>query len=80
MAETGHDLMDARETCRFFGGATKPIDMSTLYRGIKAGIYPAPIKFTVKMARWRRSECEAALQKMIDTFEAARAAKQENGT
>ena len=69
MAETGHEWMDAKETCRFFGGVGHPIDMSTLYRGMKSGRYPRPIKFSKNMARWRRGECEAALQKMIDAHE-----------
>jgi predicted DNA-binding transcriptional regulator AlpA len=69
MAETGHDLMGMREVCQLFGGAKKPIDPSTLYRGMKSGRFPKPIKFSRNMVRWRRGECEAALQKIIDAHE-----------
>jgi hypothetical protein len=37
------ELLDRAETCVFFGG-TKPIDPSTLYRGIRKGLYPKPVK------------------------------------
>jgi hypothetical protein len=34
------ELLTVGETCAFIGGKTKPIDPATLYRGIKAGIWP----------------------------------------
>lgn len=58
------DLLDGRAACAFFGG-TKPLHLATLYRGIAAGRYPAPIKVGPNASRWLRSECEAALQAMI---------------
>jgi hypothetical protein len=36
-------LLDRADVCRLFGG-TKPINAATLYRGIKLGRYPQPIK------------------------------------
>ena len=54
------ELLDRREVCRFFGG-TKPLDPATLYRGIRKGRYPAPVKVGPGSSRWLRSECEAAL-------------------
>jgi predicted DNA-binding transcriptional regulator AlpA len=57
------DLLDRREVCRFFGG-TKPLDPATLYRGIRVGRYPTPIKVGPGSSRWLRSECEAALAAM----------------
>jgi predicted DNA-binding transcriptional regulator AlpA len=57
-------LLDRREACVFFGGS-KPIDASTLYRGIKLGRYPRPVKVGPGSSRWLRSECEAALQAMV---------------
>jgi hypothetical protein len=36
-------LLDRAEVCLFFGG-TKPIDPATLYRGIRKGRYPSPVK------------------------------------
>jgi predicted DNA-binding transcriptional regulator AlpA len=58
-------LLDRREVCRFFGG-TKPIDASTLYRGIREGRYPSPVKVGPGSSRWLHSECEAALQVMVE--------------
>ncbi|MCA1513636.1 AlpA family phage regulatory protein [Bradyrhizobium sp. NBAIM01] len=59
-----NDLLDLRAVCRLIGG-TKPIHPATLYRGMKAGRYPAPIKVGPNASRWLRSECEAALAAMI---------------
>jgi predicted DNA-binding transcriptional regulator AlpA len=59
------DLLDRDGVCRFFGG-DKPIDPSTLYRNIKAGRYPRPVKVGPGSSRWLRSECETALQSMVE--------------
>jgi predicted DNA-binding transcriptional regulator AlpA len=56
-------LLDKAEVCRLFGG-TRPLNASTLYRGIKLGTYPKPIKVGGS-SRWLRSECELALQAMV---------------
>jgi predicted DNA-binding transcriptional regulator AlpA len=58
------ELLDRVEVCRYFGG-TKPINASTLYRGIKVKRYPQPVHVG-GLSRWLRSECEAALQKMVE--------------
>ena len=58
-------LLTIRDVCRLFGGSSHPIDASTLYRGIKARRYPAPIKIGPGSSRWLRTECEAALAAMI---------------
>jgi predicted DNA-binding transcriptional regulator AlpA len=55
--------MSMKAVLAFFGG-DKPIHPSTLYRGIAAGRYPAAIKIGPNIARWRRSECEAALEQL----------------
>jgi predicted DNA-binding transcriptional regulator AlpA len=55
-------LFTKHEVCRFFGG----INPATLYRGIRAGRYPQPIKVGPGTSRWLRSECEAALAKMME--------------
>ena len=57
-------LLDRKEVCYLFGGS-KPIDASTLYRGIRQGRYPKPIKVGPGSSRWLRSECELCLQQMI---------------
>lgn len=57
-------LLDKGEVCRLFGG-TKPINPSTLYRQIKQGRIPQPIHVGGS-SRWLRTECEAALQRMVE--------------
>jgi predicted DNA-binding transcriptional regulator AlpA len=63
--ETQMELLDRAETCRYFGG-TRPINPATLYRGIRRGRYPKPIKIGPGSSRWLRSECEAALRVMVE--------------
>jgi predicted DNA-binding transcriptional regulator AlpA len=59
------NLFNRAEVCRFFGG-TRPLNASTLYRGIKQGRYPKPVKVGPGSSRWLREECEASLQAMIE--------------
>jgi hypothetical protein len=59
------ELMDRDETCRFFGGANRPINAATLYRGMQASRYPKPVKIGANSSRWIKSECAAALAKII---------------
>ena len=59
------ELMDKNETCRFFGGANRPINAATLYRGVQTGRYPKPIKVGANSSRWIKSECAATLAKII---------------
>jgi predicted DNA-binding transcriptional regulator AlpA len=59
------DLLDVKEVCRFFGG-TRPLNPATLYRGIRKGCYPAPVKVGPGSSRWLRNECEAALARMAE--------------
>jgi predicted DNA-binding transcriptional regulator AlpA len=58
------ELLDLKAACAFWGG-TRPINPATLYRGIRVGRYPAPIKIGPGSSRWLRHECEAALKAMI---------------
>lgn len=57
-------LLDCRATCEFLGGS-RPIDPATLYRGIRAGRYPKPLKIGERCARWLRSELEAVIAARI---------------
>ena len=65
------ELLDRREVCRFFGGS-RPIDPATLYRGIRKGRYPQPVKVGPGSSRWLRAECEAAFQAMVAERRAVR--------
>lgn len=58
------ELLDRPAVCRLFGGS-RPLHPATLYRGIRAGRFPAPIKVGAS-ARWLRAECEAALLAIIE--------------
>jgi predicted DNA-binding transcriptional regulator AlpA len=55
-------LLNLDEVCHFFGG----LDPSTIYRNIRRGVFPAPIRVSPNTSRWLRRECEAALAAMID--------------
>jgi hypothetical protein len=69
----------ARATvCRFFGGDT-PLHHSTLYRGMAAKRYPRPILVAGNSARWLRSECEAALARMIAKRDEPRTKRERRG-
>jgi predicted DNA-binding transcriptional regulator AlpA len=57
-------LLDKGEVCRYFGGS-KPINVATLYRGIRQGRYPRPVKVG-GLSRWLRCECEQVLQAMVN--------------
>jgi predicted DNA-binding transcriptional regulator AlpA len=57
-------LLDRNAACEFFGG-TRPINAATLYRGIRLGRYPKPVKVGPGSSRWLREECEAALAGMV---------------
>jgi predicted DNA-binding transcriptional regulator AlpA len=58
------ELLTLRDVCALFGGS-RPIDPSTLYRGIRAGRYPAPIKVGPGSSRWLRAEVEGAIAAMV---------------
>jgi predicted DNA-binding transcriptional regulator AlpA len=57
-------LLTMRDVCALFGGS-RPIDASTLYRGIRAGRYPAPIKVGPGSSRWLRAEVEGVIAAMV---------------
>jgi predicted DNA-binding transcriptional regulator AlpA len=59
------ELLDRTAACEFFGG-NRPLNAATLYRGIRRGRYPQPVKVGPGSSRWLRSECEAALQRMVE--------------
>jgi hypothetical protein len=71
-------LWVADSVCGFFGGE-KPIDHSTLYRGIETGRYPRPINISDNAVRWFADECEAALEAMIAKRDAGERTARRNG-
>jgi predicted DNA-binding transcriptional regulator AlpA len=59
------DLLDTKAVCRFFGGTERPINRSTLHRGIAAGRFPKPVKIGKATPRWLLPELVAARNKLI---------------
>lgn len=53
------ELVDERTICRIIGGSIAPIHRSTLWRGIKAGRYPKPLKMGPATNRWRAGDGRA---------------------
>src|ERR1700737_3570933 len=68
-ARCSPDLIDIHGVREFFGGS-RPIDVATVYRFIKRGRIPKPIKIGGS-ARWLRSECQIALTRMIAARDSA---------
>jgi predicted DNA-binding transcriptional regulator AlpA len=62
--EPDDELWDRQKVLEYFGG-TKPIHLSTLYRGVNDGRYPPPISVSANVVRWIPCECRAARQRMI---------------
>jgi predicted DNA-binding transcriptional regulator AlpA len=54
------ELLDRRAVCSLFGG----IHSATLYRHVRTGLVPRPVKVGA-LSRWLRAECEAALTTMV---------------
>jgi predicted DNA-binding transcriptional regulator AlpA len=54
-------LLNRVEVCRYFGN----LHSASIYRHIRQGRIPKPVKIG-NSSRWLRSECEAALQAMVD--------------
>jgi predicted DNA-binding transcriptional regulator AlpA len=60
-----NNLLDKAEVCRFFGGS-RPLHPATLYRNIRKGVFPKPVKIGAGTSRWLREECEAVLRSMVE--------------
>ena len=61
-AKAENPLLDKAEVCSLFGR----INPSTLYRGIRLGRYPKPVKIGPGSSRWLRDECYAVLRSMME--------------
>ena len=58
------ELWDRATVLKFFGG-TKPLHVSTLYRGVHSGRYPPPMYVSDNVVRWIGAECRAARRRMF---------------
>ena len=59
------ERLDEAAACAFIGGS-RPIDPSTLWRGVKAGIYSKPSKVGLKIVRWTRGKLRDDLARLAD--------------
>jgi predicted site-specific integrase-resolvase len=50
----------------YLGGSDKPINRVTLWRWVRDGRVPQPVRLSARMHKWVRSEVEAARAKLID--------------
>ncbi|MCO6385921.1 AlpA family transcriptional regulator [Aliihoeflea sp. 40Bstr573] len=71
MTDPADDLVTITIACQLIGGKETPITPSTLYKGVKTGRFPAPIKIGPGTSRWRRSEILAMLDKAAADREVA---------
>lgn len=58
------ELFDRHACCTLIGGEARPVHPATLYRLIRAGKWPAPVRIG-GLARWRSDQCEAARAVLI---------------
>jgi len=58
------EMMTLGAVCVFFGG-DRPLNPSTLYRGVRAGQYPPPVLLGPNNPRWLRKECRQALERLV---------------
>jgi predicted DNA-binding transcriptional regulator AlpA len=58
------EFISIHEVGRMVGG-DKPLKRATVNDWVRAGKLPKPIRFSTRMSRWRRSEVEAALNKLV---------------
>ena len=66
------EVADAERACRILGGQESPINPATLYRGVKLGKYPPPIKLGDGTSRWLVRELIAVKQAAIAARDARR--------
>lgn len=64
-------LIDEFSACQVLGGVATPIHRSTLWRGIRAGRYPHPIKVGPGTNRWDEAELIACIEQAASGREAA---------
>jgi predicted DNA-binding transcriptional regulator AlpA len=57
-----NELIDVNELARMFGGVSK----ATIWRGVRIGRFPKPVKLGPFICRWSRREAEAHLDKLME--------------
>lgn len=64
MTDAPDEMLNIREVCHFFGGNDRPLDQSTIYRWVRTGKLAPAIRMGTLTMRWRRSDCQKALDAM----------------
>jgi hypothetical protein len=59
-------FVSIEEACRIIGGNESPVHPSTFYRGVRNGIYPAPVHPSPNVSRVVVSELAAAIRARIE--------------
>lgn len=72
MASTINQLMTVSDVC-----AELSLSKSTIWRRVKDGTLPAPIKISERATRWFRSDIEAHLQSLRGPSDADKKARGE---
>jgi predicted DNA-binding transcriptional regulator AlpA len=75
---TMHDddeLLDIDAVRRFEGGSEKPPNRSTIWRRVRQGLLPPPIRIGTNQVRWLKSELIERRKQRIAERNAAMAAK-----
>jgi predicted DNA-binding transcriptional regulator AlpA len=58
-----HDLIDVDAMCVLVGG-NRPVNRATIYRNVKAGRLPKPIRVSPNVSRWVRPAVVSVLKAM----------------
>jgi hypothetical protein len=61
------DLVTVPRACQIIGGDRAPIDPSTYYRGVKAGIYPPTIPVGPQAVRVSQKQLRPALRHLAES-------------
>jgi hypothetical protein len=65
-ADRDDEWLDIAAACAVIGG-NRPVHPSTFYRGVKAGIYPAPEKRGRNISRVNRGKLKASLRHLAES-------------
>jgi len=58
-------LYDCKATCAILGG-NRPIHFSTLYKGIRVGRFPKPVKIGPATSRWRGRDLRECIMRLAE--------------
>lgn len=59
-------LLSIDDLCKKVGGESKPVNPSTVYRLVKAGKLPKPIKIAPGISRWDEREADESIDRLAE--------------